>query len=195
MNISKHLSPYRHLIDIARRRVLTPLNFCGDLMTKGAPWSSKFWQPPLPRKFSRKFWETPWSPWIMVSKCKKGYILVSLSKDMLFFSLLKLLTTIITQSLKIVSSNMQKQKFWNKVFFKSRRVYFLYESPTPPWKFWWHDLKMCSLNFEILENPSTFEIPKVQSPLFSKGGSSNDWQINDPSIKLNRGQAYDTLIT
>ena len=39
--------------------------------------------------------------------------------------------------LKIVSSNMQKQRniagenFWNMVLFKSRREHFLYESPTP----------------------------------------------------------------
>ena len=33
-------------------RVSTHLNFCGGLMTKGAPWISKFGHPPFPRKFS-----------------------------------------------------------------------------------------------------------------------------------------------
>ena len=53
------------------------------------------------------------------------------------------------------------------VLFKSRRVHFLYENPTPPKKIRWPDLKSCPLNFQIL--PTTFETPKVQHPSLFKG--------------------------
>ena len=111
---------------------------------------------------------------------------------MLFSTLLKLWTTIITKRWLISRFRWQiienwllkyakqrkvvcgRRNFWNTVLFKFRRVHFLCENPTfPPRKIRWHDLKRRPLNFQILETPppSPFKTPKVH-PLFKRGGSS-----------------------
>ena len=104
---------------------------------------------------------------------------------MLFFTLLKLLTTIITKSwlnarcrwkffenclIKYAKTKKSRPplKFWNMVLFKSRRVNFLYESPTPLEKLGGLTWKGAPLISKFSKPPFTFEILKVQ-PLF-KGG-------------------------
>ena len=55
------------------------------------------------------------------------------------------------------------------VLFKSRRVHFHHKTPSPPLKIRWPDLKMCPLNFQILETPRPLLRPEKYNPLF-KGG-------------------------